>query len=99
MNKTAIVSELTQKGFSAAKGNKIVNAVFDLIGEELANGETVKILRFGTFRIKNHPAHQGWNPYRKKPCDIPARNYVYFKPAPALKEKVKEHAAKRSAEE
>lgn len=98
MNRIAIVNELTLRGISAVKGTKIVNAVFDLIGEKLADGETVQIIHFGTFKVKPCPARHGWDPYRRQMCDIPAHNKVHFKPAPALKQRIKVSAKRSNAD-
>ena len=68
---------------------RIIDVVFKSAAEGLANGETVKVCGFGTFVIKTKVARKGVNPKTKEEIIVPETKVVGFKPAEALKAKVK----------
>ena len=68
---------------------EVIQLAVDSITEALANGDTVVIRRFGSFRVRETGAKVGRNPKRPgEEVPIPARATVKFKPASVLKEKV-----------
>jgi DNA-binding protein HU-beta len=80
MNKTELASAVAAKtGFSKVDGKKALNAVIDVISEEVAKDGKVSILGFGTFYVAEKAARKGINPATKQPIDIPARKVVKFK--------------------
>ena len=73
-------------GLSQSAAGNAVEAVFEAVGEALANGEEVRIAGFGTFGTRNRPARTGRNP---QTCETaPA-----FKPGKALKDAVNDGKA------
>ena len=89
-NKAELVSEvaaqtkLTKKDVSEA-----VDAVFEAIQEDLAKGEKVQLIRFGTFEVRDRAARKGRNPQTGAEIEIPASKVPAFKPGKALKDAVK----------
>lgn len=89
-NKAELVSEvaaktdLTKKDVAAA-----VDAIFNSIQENLAKGEKVQLIGFGTFEVRNRAARKGRNPQTGKEIEIPASKVPAFKPGKALKDAVK----------
>ena len=83
-NKAELVSEvaaktdLTKKEVTAA-----VDAIFNSIQEDLAKGEKVQLIGFGTFEVRHRAARKGRNP-QTGASKVPA-----FKPGKALKDAVK----------
>ena len=71
----------------SAAGNA-VDAVFEAVGEALANGEEVRIAGFGTFGTRNRPARTGRNPQTGESLSIPASTAPAFKPGKTLKDAV-----------
>jgi DNA-binding protein HU-beta len=65
-----------------------VSAVIDVITETLAKGESVTIVGFETFEVRERAARQGVNPRTKEPLEIPASKLPAFKAGKALKEAV-----------
>ena len=55
-------SVAAEASLSRADAETAVNAVLGSIGDALANGETVNIVEFGSFSVKDRPARQGRNP-------------------------------------
>lgn len=89
-NKAELVSEvaaktdLTKKEVAAA-----VDAIFSSIQEDLAKGEKVQLIGFGTFEVRHRAAHKGRNPQTGAEIEIPASKVPAFKPGKALKDAVK----------
>ncbi len=65
-----------------------VDAVLDAIKEELAAGNTLSLIGFGTFSVGERAARTGRNPQTGKKLKIAAKKVVKFKPGKALKEGV-----------
>ena len=68
---------------------KVIDTVFKSAAEGLANGEIVKVCGFGTFVVKTKVERKGVNPKTKEAIIVPETRVVGFKPAEALKAKVK----------
>ena len=89
MNKTELIAAVAGKADIAKKdAEQIVNAVLDVIGEELANGGRVQLVGFGAFETKHRDPRIGRNPKTKEAVEIPASTVPVFKAGKALKEKV-----------
>lgn len=90
MNKTELVSAVANTSELSKKDTeKVVNAVFENIGNALAGGDKIQIIGFGTFEVRNRKAREGRNPATGDVISIPAVNVPVFKPGKALKDKVK----------
>lgn len=66
-----------------------VDALFDAITKELANGEEVAIAGFGTFKVSKRAARNGVNPKTGEKIQIAATTVPKFKAGKALKDAVK----------
>ncbi|HHV72159.1 MAG TPA: HU family DNA-binding protein [Clostridia bacterium] len=89
MNKAELISLVAQKTeFTKKDTEKLVNAVFESIGEALAAGEKVQIMGFGSFEVRPREARKGRNPQTGEEIEIPATNNPVFKAGKALKELV-----------
>ena len=63
MNKSQSADRLAERmGLSKSAAAAAVDAVFETIGEALAEDEDVRIAGFGTFTTKSRPARAGRNP-------------------------------------
>ena len=63
MKKSDIAGRVADRiGLSQSAAGYAVDAVFEAVGEALANGEEVRIAGFGTFGARNRPARTGRNP-------------------------------------
>ena len=95
MNKKEMAIKLAkQTGLSQVKAMEVLNAIFaaepgkGIIATELDAGRKVLIAGFGTFYTTRRSARTGTNPATGKPMEIPAKNYMRFKPGKTLKERV-----------
>lgn len=91
MNQTELIAKVAKRSDNSKKDTKvIVDAVFETILEELAKGEKVSFLGFGTFSVTERAARKGRNPQTGEEMDIPATKSPKFKPGKQLKDAVKQ---------
>ena len=76
-------------GLTAADSYKMIDIIFDEIGQSLVNGEEVKITGFGTFTVAKRAARTGRNPATGKTIKIAATKAPKFKAGALLKKAVK----------
>ncbi|MCL2014530.1 MAG: HU family DNA-binding protein [Oscillospiraceae bacterium] len=89
MTKAELISAFAEKtGFSKKDSDKAVNTVLDVITANLAKGEKVSLVGFGTFEVRARSARDGVNPLTKQPMHIPASKAPAFKAGKALKDAV-----------
>lgn len=91
MTKIDIVQDVCSKvGFSKKDSSRIVEAVFDIMKENLARGEKIKISGFGSFIVKEKKARKGRNPQTGDEIEISARKVLAFKSSQVLRESLNE---------
>lgn len=89
MNKAELIAAVAEKaGFSKKDTEKIVNATFNAITDELVAGEKVSLVGFGCFDVKCRGERIGRNPKTKEEIKIPASRVPQFKAGKALKETI-----------
>lgn len=75
-------------GLTASDAYRMIDIIFDEIGESLANDEEVKISGFGTFKILSKSARIGRNPKTGTPAVISARRVAAFRPSVEFRKQV-----------
>lgn len=86
MTKAEIVEKIYEKvGFSKRESADIVDTVFELIKDTLAEGEKIKISGFGNFVVRSKRERIGRNPHTREAITITARKVVTFKASQILK--------------
>ena len=91
MTKIDIVQDVYDKlGFSKKDSARIVEAVFDIMKENLAQGEKIKVSGFGSFVVREKNARKGRNPQTGEEVEISARKVLTFKPSQVLKKLMNE---------
>ena len=89
MKKSDIAGRVADRiELSRSGAGNAVDAVFEAVGEALANGEEVRIVGFGTFTTKSRPARTGRNPRTGESLTIQAPTAPGFRPGKALKDAV-----------
>ena len=89
VSKSDLVDIVAAKaGLSKKDAGAAVNAVFDAIAENLANGNKVQVIGFGNFEVKDAPAREGRNPKTGETITIPASKKPVFSASKVLKEQV-----------
>lgn len=90
MNKMEFISSVAEKtGFTKKDSQKAVDAIIACIEETLAKEESVQLIGFGAFEVRQRKAKQGRNP--QKPDEtiiISATKAPAFKPGKNLKASV-----------
>ncbi|MBQ9009478.1 MAG: HU family DNA-binding protein [Clostridia bacterium] len=89
MNKSELVAAVVAAGVEKKAAAQAVDTVLTSIGDTLAKGESVALLGFGTFSVKDRPERKGHNPATGESITIAASKSVVFKAGKALKDKVK----------
>lgn len=89
MNKTELVVAMAEKTeLSKKDAEKALKAFTDVVAEELAKGEKVQLVGFGTFEVADRPAREGRNPKTGETMKIAASKAPKFKAGKALKDVV-----------
>ena len=88
MNKVELINAVAAAGLTKKDAATAVDAVFAAIGDALAAGESVQLMSFGTFGVKERAAREGRNPRTGEPVKIAPARVPVFKPGTILKKKV-----------
>lgn len=96
MTKAELVTALQEKSGLKTKveTEKALAAFIDVVKDTLATGESIQLVGFGTFEVRERAAREGINPRTKEKIKIPATKVPAFKPGSALKEAVNAAPAK-----
>lgn len=90
MNKTELIAAIAAKAeLSKKDAEKALLALTDTIVEQLAKGDKVQIVGFGTFEARERAARKGINPLTKEPIDIAASTVPAFKAGRMFKDAIK----------
>ena len=89
MNKGELIDSVSERtGLAKADATRAVDAVIDSITGALKAKDTVAIVGFGTFVVKERKARSGRNPQTGATIQIPASQVPGFKAGKALKDAV-----------
>jgi len=89
MNKGELIDAVSSSaGLSRADATKAVDAVLDNVTQTLSGGDSVSLVGFGTFSVKERAARTGRNPRTGEPIQIKASKVPGFKAGKALKDAV-----------
>ncbi|MEH7217892.1 HU family DNA-binding protein [Bacillus toyonensis] len=90
MNKTELIKQVAQEANLTQKdATASVQAVLDQITQALAKGDSVQLIGFGTFEVRERSARIGRNPQTGEEMFIPGGKTPAFKAGKSLKEAVK----------
>ena len=89
MNKSALIDAIAEKGgLSMTDAGKALDATIASIAEALKSGDTVTLVGFGTFNVKERAARTGRNPQTGAALEIKASKVPSFKAGKGLKDSV-----------
>ena len=89
MNKGEFIDAVAEAaGMSKVDAGRAVEAVVSTVTKTLKNGDSIALVGFGTFEVRNRAERTGRNPKTKEPITIPASQAAAFKPGKALKDAV-----------
>lgn len=79
MNKQQLIKQMAQDaGITQVAATAALNAFQDNVSTALGEGDTVKLVGFGTFKASVNPAHMARNPKTGEPVSVPAKMRVNF---------------------
>ncbi len=91
MNNKEYVSKVAaETGYSVSDAQEKLSKLIHIITEQLQESNNVVINNFGTFEVKKKNERVSVNPITKKRLLIPPKLVMNFKPAPSVKDKLKE---------
>ncbi len=89
MNKTELIDAVASAtDLSKADATRAVDAVVDNITETLRKGDSVTLVGFGTFEVRERAARSGRNPQTGETIQIKASKAPAFKAGKAFKDAV-----------
>jgi len=89
MNKTEFVNAVADAAeLSKADAARAVDAMIEVISKALKSGDTITLVGFGTFTVRERAARQGRNPQTGDTIKIKASKNPAFKAGKALKDAV-----------
>ena len=89
MNKTELVAAMAERTeLTKKEAEKALKAFTDIIAEELAKGEKIQLVGFGTFEVSERAEREGRNPMTGETIQISASKTPKFKAGKALKDQV-----------
>lgn len=90
MNKSELVDKVAEKAdLSKASAGRAVDAIVESVAESLQEGDSVTLIGFGTFSVRERAGRAGRNPRTGEVLEIQASKTVGFKPGKTLKERLK----------
>ena len=91
MNKSELVESVAKKAdISLKDAAAVVNAFMGVVKDTLAEGDSIVLVGFGSFMVRDRAARTGHNPRTGEPLSIPAVKVPSFRPGKSLKDKVNE---------
>ncbi|MDD6436569.1 MAG: HU family DNA-binding protein [Prevotella sp.] len=80
MNKSELINAVAEKaGLSKVAAKSALDATVEVIKDQLAKGEKVQVVGFGTFEVSERGAREGINPRTKEKIQIEAKKVAKFK--------------------
>ena len=91
LTKNEMVQQVQDKtGLTRKESTAIVDCLFEIIKDDLKNGNDVRISGFGKWTVKSKKARKGRNPQTGESIMIDARKVVTFKPSTILRKVLEE---------
>lgn len=89
MNKSELIDAIASKGdLSKAQASQALEAMVSAVGDALKAGDSVTLVGFGTFSVKERAARSGRNPKTGETIQIAASKVPGFKAGKGLKDAV-----------
>ena len=89
MTKAELVTAIAEKsGLTKKDSEKALAAFIDTVTDTHSKGESIQLVGFGTFEVRERAARTGINPRSKEKIEIAATKVPAFKAGRALKDAV-----------
>jgi DNA-binding protein HU-beta len=89
VNKSELIEAIAASAdIPKAAATRALDAMVDTVTDSLKNGDSVSLVGFGTFTVKERAARTGRNPQTGQPIEISAAKVPSFKAGKAPKDSV-----------
>jgi len=89
VNKSELIEAIAASAdIPKAAATRALDAMIESVSDSLKKGDSVALVGFGTFAVKERAARTGRNPQTGKPINISAAKVPSFKAGKALKDAV-----------
>jgi DNA-binding protein HU-beta len=89
MNKSEFINGIADEaGLTKVDAERAVDAMIQVVKKALKAGDSVSLMGFGTFAVRQRAARTGRNPQTGEPAEIKAANVPTFKAGKVLKDAV-----------
>ena len=89
MNKSDLINAIAEEsGLTKADAGRALDATISSVGNALKAGDTISLIGFGTFSVKERSARTGRNPQTGEAIQIKASKIPSFKAGKTLKDSV-----------
>ncbi len=97
MNNKEFIQRLSKKTKSTADNTqKLVDSLFEEMGNAFEEGENIQFNNLGTFEVKKRLERIMTNPQTKQRMLVPPKLVLTFRQAPSVKEKLKMKGGKNN---
>ena len=97
MNKKELIQAVAEGAeITQAEANKVINAFMSTVIATLGKGDSINLVGFGSFIVRDRAARKGKNPQTGEAIDIPAAKVPVFRPGKSLKEVVNVNEKKKA---
>ncbi len=89
MDRSTLVDSIANKaGLKKSDADKALRAFIDSVSQALESGDSVSLVGFGVFQVRDRAAREGRNPQTGETIQIAAAKVPAFKASKNLKDKV-----------
>lgn len=89
MNKSELISAIQSNAdIPKTVAEKALNALIDVVSNQLQQGDAVTLVGFGTFQVNQRAGRTGRNPATGEAIEIKAAKVPAFKPGKTLKDAI-----------
>ena len=82
-----LATSLNEKlGISHRNASEIVDTVFSILKNTLIRGESIKLVQFGSFNVREKSPRRGRNPQTGESMMITKRQMITFRPSRQLRD-------------
>ena len=93
MNKSELIDQIAESAdISKTAASRALDATIEAVTSSLKNAESVALVGFGTFLVRERAARTGRNPKTGEEIPISARRVVTFRPGQKLKSRVEAYS-------
>lgn len=90
MRKPELAAAIAEKAdLTKEKASEVITVITDQIAKTLSAGDSVSLIGFGTFEVRQRAERQGKNPQTGAPITIAAAKVPAFKAGKGLKDAVR----------